>query len=174
MKFRAAWTASILLACPLLFSQAAKPAPAPAAQASEPPSAISFHGTRFFVIDEGPPQGSAPDVILIPGLGCSHDVWKAEAAKLSAHYRLHLVQIRGFSGYPAGANASGPLLEPIVTELAKYIEDAKMHPAIIGHSLGGTLALMLADKHPQDVAKMMLVDTLPFLGMEIDPKATAD
>jgi pimeloyl-ACP methyl ester carboxylesterase len=174
MKIRATVFAVALLACPFAFSQTT-PAATPAAAAPAP--AIAFRGERFFVYDEGPPAAavaSAPDVILIPGLGCSHDVWKAEAAKLSPHYRLHIVQIRGFAGYPAGANASGPLMQPIVTELAKYIEDAKMHPAIIGHSLGGTLGLMLADQHPQDVAKLMLVDALPFLGIEIDPKATVD
>jgi pimeloyl-ACP methyl ester carboxylesterase len=152
-----------------------KPATAPAAAAAAPAApTISFHGTHFFVFDEGPPQGQAPDVILIPGLGCSHDVWKAEAAKLAPHFRLHLVQIRGFAGYPAEANASGPLMQPIVTELAKYIEDAKMHPAVIGHSLGGTLGLMLAAQHPQDVSKLMVVDAFPFLGVLIDPKATVD
>lgn len=153
---------------------AQKSASAPAAAAPAPAAAISFRGTRFFVFDEGPPQGSAPDVILIPGLGCSHDVWKTEAAKLAPHYRLHLVQIRGFAGYPAEANATGPLLQPIATELAQYIEGAKMHPAVIGHSLGGTLGMMLAMQHPQDVSKLMVVDAFPFLGIEFDPKATAD
>jgi pimeloyl-ACP methyl ester carboxylesterase len=137
------------------------------AQAAPAP-ATPFHSTRFIVTTEG----SGPDVILIPGLGCSRDVWKDEAARLRDHYTLHFIQIRGFAGFPAGANASGPLLKPIVADLASYIETEHLkQPAVIGHSMGGLLGLMLADQHPQDVGKLMVVDAAPFYAALNDPKA---
>lgn len=135
-------------------------------------AATAFTPTRFTVVDEG--TAGKPDVVLIPGLSSSREVWKAEAAKLAPNYRLHLVQINGFAGQPAGPNATGAILEPIVTELHEYIESRSMHPAVIGHSLGGLLALMLADKYSLDVRRMVVVDSLPFYGMLFGPTATVD
>ena len=59
--------------------------------------------TRFTVIDEG--TVGKPDVVLIPGLGSSRAVWDGEVKLLAPNYRLHLVQVDGFAGAPAGANS---------------------------------------------------------------------
>jgi len=126
--------------------------------------------TRFTVTVEG----KGPDVVLIPGLAGSREVYAAEAKLLAPHYTLHLVQINGFAGAPAGPNATGPLLAPVVEELHGYIAAKKIHPAVIGHSLGGLLTLMLADKYPGDVAKMMIVDALPFYGLIFNKDATVE
>ena len=128
--------------------------------------------TRFSVVDEG--TAGKPDVLLLPGLSSSRAVWDAEAKLLAPNYRLHLVQVDGFAGAPAGPNANGPLLVPIVEELHAYIAANNLHPAVIGHSLGGLLALMLADKYPQDVRKLVIVDALPFSGATRDPAATVE
>lgn len=142
---------------------------APAATAATPAPAADFRPTRFFTHVEG----NGPDVIMIPGLGCSRDVWKDEAEHLTAHYRVHLVQIRGFAGYPPPKDAAGPMLQTIVTELAQYIEVLKLDkPAVIGHSLGGLIGLMLASEHPQDVGKLMVVDAVPFYATLRDPTTT--
>ncbi len=133
---------------------------------------VAFVPTRFTVVDEG--SVGKPDVVLIPGLASSRAVWDAEAKLLAPNYRLHLVQVDGFAGAPAGANAAGPLLPGIVAELHEYIEAAGMHPVVVGHSLGGLLALMLADKYPGDVRKMVIVDTLPYYAMVFNPHATAE
>ena len=118
-------------------------------------------------------QGSGPDVILIPGLASPRDVYAHEAALLAPHYRLHLVQVNGFGTQPAGANAKGPVLQPVVDELHAYIvAEHLQHPAIIGHSLGGLAALMVAIQHPADVGKVLVVDSLPFIGLLYSPNAT--
>jgi len=131
-----------------------------------------FAPTRFTVVDAG--TAGKPDVVLLPGLSSSRAVWDAEAKLLAPNYRLHLVQVGGFAGAPAGANATGPILPGLVDELHQYIAANKMHPAVIGHSLGGLLTLMLADAHPEDVAKIVIVDALPFYGMVFDPNATVE
>jgi pimeloyl-ACP methyl ester carboxylesterase len=138
----------------------------PAAQAQQP--------TRFTVTVQGQEAGKAPDVLLIPGLASSREVYAAEAKILAPNYRLHLVQVDGFAGLPAGPNASGPMLPAIVEELHQYIVANHIHPAVIGHSLGGLLTMMLADKHPEDVAKVLIVDTLPFYGLIFNPDATVE
>jgi pimeloyl-ACP methyl ester carboxylesterase len=137
--------------------------------------AITAAPTRFSVVIEGVAPGNGPDVILVPGLSSSRDVYAAEAKLLVPTHRLHLVQIAGFAGDPAGPNATGPILAPIVEQLHEYIVTNKLQPVpVIGHSLGGLLALMLAQAHPGDVSKLLIVDTLPFYGLVSDPAATVE
>jgi pimeloyl-ACP methyl ester carboxylesterase len=128
--------------------------------------------TRFTVVDAG--TVGKPDVVLIPGLSSSRAVWDAESKLLAPNYRLHLVQVDGFAGVPAGVNSTGPMLPGIVEELHEYIAAAGIHPVVVGHSLGGLLAMMLADKYPGDVRKLVIVDTLPFYAVLFNPDATVE
>jgi pimeloyl-ACP methyl ester carboxylesterase len=160
--------AALLLLRQPLFGQTTIPAK-PATQT------ITTAPTRFSVVIEGAPRGAAPDVLLLPGLASPRDVYAAEAKLLTAKYRLHLVQLAGFAGEPAGPNATGPILSPVVEQLHQYIADNHLQPIpVIGHSMGGLLALMLAQAHPEDISKLLIVDTLPFYGLIFDPAATVD
>jgi pimeloyl-ACP methyl ester carboxylesterase len=132
----------------------------------------AFVPTRFTVVDLG--TVGKPDVVLIPGLSSSRAVWDGEAKLLAPNYRLHLVQVDGFAGAPAGPNAAGPLLGPIVEELHGYIGTLSGKPVVMGHSLGGLLTLMLEDKYPADVRKAIIVDTLPFYSVLFNPAATVE
>ena len=109
-------------------------------------------------------EGSGPDVILVPGLNSSPRVWDATVAALPG-YRYHLVHIAGFAGQPAGANKAGPVSAPVAEEIARYIKEANLkRPALIGHSMGGTIGMMLASRHPDALSRLMVVDMFPFLG----------
>ncbi len=119
-------------------------------------------------------RGSGPDVLLIPGLTCSSAVWDATAKRLEGHYRLHLVQVAGFAGSPPRANAKGPILQPTVSALDAYIKTNKLNkPAVIGHSMGGLMGMMLALQHPEDTGKLMIVDSLPFFSVLMGAKDAA-
>ena len=146
----------------------------PLSAQTTPPSnpAPTMMLTRITVVDAG--TAGKPDVVLIPGMGSSRAVWDAEAKLLTPNYRLHLVQLNGFAGAPAGGNASGAILPGVVEELHAYIEATRLHPAVVGHSMGGLLALMLADKYPADVRKLVIVDTLPFYALLYTPTATVE
>jgi pimeloyl-ACP methyl ester carboxylesterase len=136
----------ILILSGLAFAFA--PAPAPAQR---------FAPTRFSVEI----VGRGPDVILIPGLTSGREVWRATAAALPG-YRYHLIQVAGFAGEPARGNARGAVVAPLADELARYIAESRLdRPAIIGHSMGGTLAMMIAARRPDLVGRIMVVDMLP-------------
>lgn len=121
-------------------------------------------------------EGKGPDVILIPGLSTPRAVWDPTAERLKSKYRLHIVQIRGFGDSP-GPNAEGAVLPHVVDDIHGFIADCitgqdRSAPAIIGHSLGGLTAMMIAARTPKDVGKLMVVDSLPFFGMLFGPTAT--
>lgn len=106
-------------------------------------------------------RGAGPDVLLIPGLASGPGVWASTIAAVTG-YRYHLVQVRGFAGLPPDANRSGPLIAPLVTDIAAYITQAKLvRPAVLGHSMGGTLAMLLAMRPAPAIGRVMVVDMLP-------------
>lgn len=104
-------------------------------------------------------RGAGRDVLLIPGLASGPTAWSGVVDALPG-YRLHLVHVRGFAGLAPEGNASGPVVQPVADEIARYIGAAGLkRPAIVGHSMGGTLAMMLGLKGL--ASRVMVVDMLP-------------
>ena len=168
-----------LLASAALAPAAALADPAPAPVTATAPA---FGATRLFadskliVRDRITVEvvGQGPDLVFIPGLASSRETWRTAAQRLRSRYRLHLIQINGFAGEPAGANASGEVLVPTAEAVDAYLVEAKLAPAtVIGHSLGGTMILYLADHHPDHLKRAFVVDSLPFFGVVfMGPQAT--
>ena len=139
-----------------LFSAAVLALAGCTAQPSEA-QAPRFQPTRFSV----EVRGSGPDVILIPGLTSGRAVWRSTVAAVPG-YRYHLVQVAGFAGDPARGNREGPIVAPLAQEIARYIAANRLvRPALIGHSMGGTVAMMVAARQPNLAGRVMVVDMLP-------------
>lgn len=118
--------------------------------------------------------GSGPDVIFIPGFASSREVWRAEAERLTATHRVHLVQLAGFAGEP-WTHGDGPFLAPAIEALAAYVRSQGLRrPAVIGHSMGGLSAVLLAQAHPDLIGRAMSVDSLPFFSALFGPQVTAE
>jgi pimeloyl-ACP methyl ester carboxylesterase len=134
-----------------------------------------FESGRFHVRVDGT-EHPVGDVILIPGLSSSPEVFDALTEQLKGRYRVHRLHIQGFAGAPAEDNAAGPVSAPVAEDLARYIAEQGLDkPAVIGHSMGGTIGMMLAARHPDAVGKLMVVDMIPFMGgMFGGPGATAE
>lgn len=150
---------------------AAVAAALPQAPVATPPAAANQADQRFTVVVEG----EGPDVILIPGLASSRKVWAGISGRLAKAHRVHLIQVAGFAGLPAGPNASGAVAAPLADAIASYVRANNLKaPAIIGHSLGGEVALIIGARHPGTAGRLMVVDALPFYSLIIDPTATVE
>ncbi len=138
---------------------------------AEPTAAVSAFTSDRLSVEV---VGRGPDVILIPGLASSREVWRATADRLKATHRVHLVQLAGFAGEP-WSHGDGAFIQPEIDALARYIRQAGLtRPAVVGHSLGGLSGLLLAQQHPEMVGRLMTVDSLPFYSAMFGPTATVE
>ncbi|HEX9955463.1 MAG TPA: alpha/beta hydrolase [Allosphingosinicella sp.] len=139
---------AFLGACAAFAAAAALPAPLLAAPFQPSRINIAVHGR-------------GPDVILIHGLSASRNVWNSTVAAMPG-FRFHMVQILGFAGTAPGGNAKGRVAAPVADEIARYIAANRLNrPAIVGHSMGGSIAMMLGARFPAAVGKLMVVDMIP-------------
>ena len=114
-------------------------------------------------------------VVLIPGLSSPRATWDGVAPRIARDHRVILVQVNGFGGTAPGANLQPGLLDGVVADLNGYLTAQKLTKVdVIGHSMGGLLALMMAKAHPDRVGKLMIVDSLPFYGALFAPNATVE
>lgn len=116
--------------------------------------------------------GSGAPVILIPGLASSGEVWDGTVKHLCGTRQCHVLTLAGFAGQPA---IEGPLLPQVEQQLSSYITEHRLgKPVIIGHSLGGFVALQFAAAHPDQAGKLVIVDALPALAATQVPSMTAE
>ena len=111
--------------------------------------------------------GQGPALILIPGVASSADVWQATVNALKDRYQLHVLTLAGFAGVaPIPMQSWGEgYLQLQQQAILRYIREQKLDkPVIIGHSLGGYLALALAATAPEQIGAAINVDGLPALG----------
>jgi pimeloyl-ACP methyl ester carboxylesterase len=109
---------------------------------------VAAHSTRAL---ESP--GDGPGIVLLHGWGDSADVWRALLAELSARERRAIaVDLPGFgraTGLQPGAVL--PQLDAFAAELVRGWSEGE--PVVVaGSSLGGCLALRLAEQETVDLA----------------------
>ena len=108
-----------------------------------------------------------PAVILIPGLEGGPWVWQRTIEQLQKDHVVYAVTLAGFDGVPAPRDG-GSLFDRADASLLQLIRQHKLDkPVLLGHSLGGTLALRFAGEHAGLISGVVAVDGLPiFPGME--------
>ena len=111
-------------------------------------------------------------MILIPGLLSSGDVWSTTVDHYQDRYECHVLTLAGFAGQPA---IGAPFLETVRQGVIRYIADKHLaRPVMVGHSLGGFLALWVAATAPDAVGPIVAVDGVPYLSALMNPAATPE
>lgn len=100
-------------------------------------------------------------IIFLPGFASSGDVWNETRSNFEKEFTCYTFTMAGFAGVKPQPNASFKNWE---TEIVNYIKANKIEkPIIVGHSMGGGLALAIASDYPQLISKIVVVDALPCL-----------
>lgn len=165
MKASILLAALLALALPLQASAQAPSAPNPNRFAATIEPAERFEVQGVLVERHG--ERGRP-LVLIPGLAGGAWVWQDVVRQLKGDHTLYVVTLPGFDGRPAPAAAP---FESARTALKDLVDKRKLDkPVLVGHSLGGTLALALAADLGGRVGGVVSVDGLPvFPGTEEVP-----
>lgn len=128
------------------------------AEAAVPPDGtfIDIGGNRIHYVDRGRRDG--PAMVLIHGLGGQMRNFAEPLVKdLEADYRIVLVDRPGSGWSTRAPDASSSLWQQADT-MAKFIRALGLERVmIVGHSLGGALALTIAAEHPEIVSRLALI-----------------
>jgi len=112
-------------------------------------------------------KGAGQPILLFPGFACTAAVWEETVAELSKNYECHVFTFAGFGDV---APIGKPWLPKIKKGVEAYVKDQNLKEAIVvGHSLGGALALWLATEEEHPLSQLIIVDALPSTGALMIP-----
>lgn len=134
-------------------------APAIAASSLPPlPAAASTFRSGSLRIQQ---YGNGPRaLIFIPGLSCGPWSWAEQITHFSPAYTVYALTLDGFDG--RAWHPRRDLFARFDRDFWQFIASRHLvKPVVVGHSLGGTLAIALAESHPKRLAGVIALDGLP-------------
>jgi esterase len=103
--------------------------------------------------------GSGEPVIILHGLFGISDNWVTHAKKLAEKYQVFVPDLRNHGQSPHSSTFN---YYAMVDDLREFMKDHTLEKAmIIGHSMGGKVAMNFALEHPYMVQKLVVVDISP-------------
>jgi esterase len=103
--------------------------------------------------------GSGQPLVIMHGIFGSSDNWLTQARLLSDHYKVFSLDLRNH-----GQSFKSDVFDykSMVADLEEFLEIHKLtDPIIIGHSMGGKVAMNFAVAHPERLQKLIVVDIAP-------------
>jgi pimeloyl-ACP methyl ester carboxylesterase len=101
-------------------------------------------------------MGEGQPLVILHGLFGFSDNWQTQAKKFSEYYRVILVDLRNHGHSTWSSDFSYPIM---VEDLLKLVQKLELHQFILlGHSMGGKVAMHFAQKHPKFLDKLIVVD----------------
>jgi len=103
--------------------------------------------------------GQGPPLIILHGLLGSADNWRSMSRRLGAHYKVFAVDLRNHGRSPHSEIFD---YDVMVADLREFVEQhALSRIMLLGHSLGGKVAMQFALDHSDRVDKLVIVDIAP-------------
>jgi pimeloyl-ACP methyl ester carboxylesterase len=124
-------------------------------------SSMVFAQTKSYPFDVKISGKGKQSIIFIPGFASSGEVWNDTKSIYDKNFTCYTLTMAGFAEVKPQPNATFTNWE---TSIVNYIKENKIEkPIIIGHSMGGGLALAIASDYPDLIKKIIVVDALPCL-----------
>lgn len=104
-------------------------------------------------------EGEGASILFLPGFTSPGSVWNETIINLDGQFQSHLVSYAGFNGL---APINMPWYDQVKNELIDYINNEEIEQlTIIGHSMGGNLAVDIAIAIPDQISSLILVESIP-------------
>jgi pimeloyl-ACP methyl ester carboxylesterase len=119
---------------------------------------LDLQGGDLEVVEKGPRRGSP--IVLIHCFTCAINYWNKMIPTLSRQHRVVAIDLLGHGGSekPRSGYSVSNQADLVAQALAKLgVTEAE----VVGHSLGGAIAVALAQQSPALVNRVVIVDTPP-------------
>jgi len=104
-------------------------------------------------------EGQGEPLIILHGLLGSSDNWRAMSKRLAQHFAVYSIDLRNHGQSPHAAEMNYAVM---AEDIREFIETHALARAfLLGHSMGGKIAMQFAAAHPQEVARLVVVDIAP-------------
>jgi len=119
---------------------------------------VSLPGGDMEVVEKGPRDGSP--IVLIHCFTCAINWWDGMIPRLARDHRVIAVDLLGHGGSekPSSGYSIPSQADLVAQALGKL---GVRHAEVVGHSLGGPVTVALAERSPQLVDRMVLIDSIP-------------
>ncbi len=119
---------------------------------------VSVSGGELEVVERGPRNGSP--IVLIHCFTCAINYWNGMIPLLTREHRVIAVDLLGHGG--SEKPSSGYSVPNQANVIAEVLAELRVRQAeVIGHSLGGPVAIALAEQSPQLVSSLVAIDSIP-------------
>jgi pimeloyl-ACP methyl ester carboxylesterase len=136
-------------------------------------AAVRVNGVELAWSELGDSPAGTPKFVLVHGFtGSSHD-FALNTEALAADRRLVLVDQRGHGHSTKTGRLEGYTIDQLVADLAAFLDAVGGPVDLLGHSMGGRVALGLAIGRPDLVSSLVLMDTSAWSFVPPDEKIRA-
>lgn len=119
----------------------------------------SFQPSKMILFHRDLGGAGHPPLIVLHGLLGSSRNWQSTGADLAARFHVFALDLRNHGRSPHAAEMSYAAM--IADVLAWMDGQAIKRASLMGHSMGGKVAMLLACRHPERVEKLYVVDVAP-------------
>ena len=103
--------------------------------------------------------GEGKPLIILHGLFGMLDNWQALAKEFACFFETHIIDLRN---HGRSFHANQHNYELMSEDLISYLNDYNLDDVyLIGHSMGGKVAMTFACMYPESVEKLVVVDIAP-------------
>jgi len=118
---------------------------------------VSVDGVRLACYIGG--AADAPPLVLLHGLGSQASTWDTVAAEFAKHFRVLAIDQRGHGDSDRPGEYSFELMRDDILGVLDRLGLDRIN--LLGHSMGGTVAYLIAEKEPGRIGRLILEDTPP-------------
>ena len=99
------------------------------------------------------------DLIIIHGLFGMSDNWNSLGRQFAKYYKVHLIDLRNHGRSPHAEEFNYNVM---CEDIFEYVEENNIKkPILLGHSLGGKVAMKFAFTYPENIKKLVIADIAP-------------
>ena len=104
-------------------------------------------------------QGHGRPLVILHGFLGSSDNWRSMSKRLSTHFTVYCPDLRNHGQSPHSDAMDYPIM---AADLREFVEEQSLAQAVLlGHSMGGKVAMQFAGQYPDKVDKLVVVDIAP-------------